>query len=136
MALKPIGVVRTTAENVPRHWSISDVEGVLEIDPTYADGLRDIEPRQRLVVLFLFDRSVPFTSDDLIQMSGGEGRERGVFSTCSPVRPNPIGMSVVEVIAIRGTAIDVRHLDMLDGTPIFDLKPYIDVNTGSAPKSE
>ena len=128
--LKTIGVVRTNAEAIPRHWSVSDVDGTLEIDEHYAAGLRDIEPGQRIVVLFHFDRSEPFSSPDLIQMSGGEGRERGVFSTCSPVRPNPIGMSVVEVTAVRGAAIDVRHLDMLDGTPILDLKPYIDVTAG------
>jgi tRNA-Thr(GGU) m(6)t(6)A37 methyltransferase TsaA len=130
IALKPIGVVRTNAEDVPRHWSISNVEGTLVIDEEYVDGLRNIEPGQRLVVLFHFDRSEGFTRDSVIQMSGGEGRERGVFSTCSPIRPNPIGMSVVEVLGIRGANIDVRGLDMLDGTPILDLKPHIEISTG------
>lgn len=50
----------------------------------------------------------------------------GVFSTCSPIRPNPIGMSVVEVLGIRDANIDVRRLDMLDGTPIFDIKPHVE----------
>ena len=54
----------------------------------------------------------------------------GVFSTCSPIRPNPIGMSVVEVLGIRGTNIDVRGLDMLDSTPILDIKPHIEVTAG------
>jgi tRNA-Thr(GGU) m(6)t(6)A37 methyltransferase TsaA len=130
IALKPIGVVRTNAEDVPRHWSISNVEGTLVIDEEYVDGLRNIEPGQRLVVLFHFDRSEGFTRDSVIQMSGGEGRERGVFSTCSPIRPNPIGISVVEVLGIRGANIDVRGLDMLDGTPILDLKPHIEISTG------
>ena len=129
LELKTIGVVRTNAEDIPRHWSVSDVEGTLDINEEYAEGLRDIEAGQRIVVLFHFDRSAAFTHDDLIQMSGGEGRERGVFSTCSPIRPTPIGMSVVEVLSIRGTRIEVRGLDMLDGTPILDVKPHIEVTT-------
>jgi tRNA-Thr(GGU) m(6)t(6)A37 methyltransferase TsaA len=130
LELKPIGVVRTNADVLPRHWSISDVEGTLELDEEYAEGLRDIEPGQRIVVLFHFDRSEAFSRDDLIQMSGGEGRERGVFSTCSPVRPNPIGLSVVDVVRNSGTEIAVRGLDMLDGTPILDIKPHIELTAG------
>ena len=126
LELKAIGVVRTNADNLPRHWSVSDVEGTLAIEPEYAEGLRDIEPGQRIVVLFHFDRSSAFSHNDLVQMSGGAGREMGVFSTCSPIRPNPIGMSVVEVLGIRGTNIDVRGLDMLDGTPLLDIKPHIE----------
>jgi tRNA (adenine37-N6)-methyltransferase len=126
LELKAIGVVRTNADDLPRHWSVSDVEGTLAIDPEYAEGLRDIEPGQRIVVLFHFDRSSAFSQNDLVQMSGGAGREMGVFSMCSPIRPNPIGMSVVEVLGIRGTNIDVRGLDMLDGTPILDIKPHIE----------
>jgi tRNA (adenine37-N6)-methyltransferase len=125
--LKPIGVVRTNAAEIPRHWSISDVEGTLDISEEYAQGLRDIAPGQRIVVLFHFDRSEAFAQDYLIQTSGDTKRETGVFSTCSPIRPNPIGLSVVEVLAIRGTRIDVRGLDMLDGTPILDIKPHIGV---------
>lgn len=58
---KPIGYVRTKATSLPRHWSVSQVEGRLEIDPEYLEGLKDIEPGQRLVVLFHFHRSSPFT---------------------------------------------------------------------------
>ncbi len=125
--LKTIGVVHTNAEDLPRHWSISDVEGTLEIKQEYLEGLRDLEPGQKIVVLFHFDRSPPFTSEDLVQMSGGSGREMGVFSTCSPIRPNPIGMSVLEVIGIDGSNIAIRGLDMLDGTPVLDIKPHIEL---------
>jgi tRNA-Thr(GGU) m(6)t(6)A37 methyltransferase TsaA len=125
--LTTIGVVRTNAEDLPRHWSISDLEGTLEIKDDYLDGLRDIEPGQHIVVLFHFDRSPAFSPEHLVQMSGGSGREMGVFSTCSPIRPNPIGMSVVEVIGINGSSISVRRLDMLDGTPILDIKPHIEL---------
>jgi tRNA-Thr(GGU) m(6)t(6)A37 methyltransferase TsaA len=128
--LTAIGVVRTDASDVPRHWSVSDVEGTLVVDAAYAAGLRDVEPGQRIVVIFHFDRSRGFAPADLVQRSGDSGRETGVFSTCSPIRPNPIGMSVLEILGIRGTSIDVRGLDMLDGTPILDLKPHIEANRG------
>jgi tRNA-Thr(GGU) m(6)t(6)A37 methyltransferase TsaA len=123
---RPIGFVRTDAQELPRHWSISDVEGTLVIDEEYSEGLRDIEAGQRIVVIFHFDRSPQFSPELLRQTSGHTGREMGVFSLCSPVRPNPIGMSVLEVLGTRGASIDVRRLDMLDGTPILDIKPYIE----------
>jgi tRNA-Thr(GGU) m(6)t(6)A37 methyltransferase TsaA len=124
--LTPIGVVRTDAQDIPRHWSVSDVEGTLVIDDAYAEGLRDIKPGQRIVVIFLFDRSAAFTPDLLIQTSGADGQARGVFSLCSPIRPNPLGLSVVDVLARSKTNITVRGIDMLDGTPILDIKPHVE----------
>jgi tRNA-Thr(GGU) m(6)t(6)A37 methyltransferase TsaA len=123
---KPIGFVRTDAQELPRHWSISDVEGTLVIDEEYSEGLRDIEAGQRIVVIFHFHRSPEFSPELLRQRSGEHGREMGVFSLCSPVRPNPIGMSVLEVLGIRGASIHVRRLDMMDRTPILDIKPHIE----------
>ena len=128
--LRTIGFVRTDTEELPRHWSVSDVEGTLVIDEEYSEGLRDIEAGQRVVVIFNFHRSPLFSTEFLRQTSGHTGRETGVFSTCSPIRPNPIGVSVVEVLGIRGANIDVRRLDMLDGTPILDIKPYIEDRGG------
>ncbi|HJQ27862.1 MAG TPA: SAM-dependent methyltransferase, partial [Rubrobacter sp.] len=124
--LMSIGFVRTHTEELPRHWSVSDVEGTLVIDEIYSEGLRDIEPGQSIVVIFAFHRSPEFSLEYLRQTSGQHGREMGVFSICSPIRPNPIGMSVVEVIGMRGANVEVRRLDMMDGTPILDIKPYID----------
>ncbi len=124
--LRPIGFVRTDASELPRHWSVSDVEGTLVIDEEYSQGLRGIEAGQRIVVIFHFHRSPQFSTELLRQTSGQLGLEVGVFSLCSPVRPNPIGMSVLEVLGTRGASIDVRRLDMLDGTPILDIKPHIE----------
>ena len=123
--LRPIGFVRTDAEELPRHWSVSEVKGTLVIDEEYAEGLRDIRPGQRIVVIFTFDRSPRFSPEFLRQRSGQDGREMGVFSLCSPVRPNPIGMSILEVLGVGGTNVDVRRLDALHGTPILDIKPHI-----------
>jgi tRNA (adenine37-N6)-methyltransferase len=125
--LRPIGIVRTDAEELPRHWSVSDVAGTLVIDEEYSEGLRGVEAGQRIVVIFHFHLSPTFSPELLRQRSGHTGRETGVFGTCSPVRPNPIGMSVVEVLGVRGASIDVRGLDMMDGTPILDIKPHVDV---------
>ena len=125
ITLAPIGIVRTGAADLPRHWSVSDVAGTLVLDEDYREGLRDIEPGQRIVVLFHFHRSPPFSSERLRQTSGETGQEMGVFSLCSPVRPNPIGLSVLDVVSVKGAHVDVRGLDMLDGTPILDIKPYV-----------
>jgi len=125
IVMEPIGVVRTEAVKVPRHWTVSDVEGTLVIDDRYREGLRDIKPGQKIVVLFHFDKSPAFSSDMLVQTPSHHGEELGVFSICSPRRPNPIGLSVVGVLNVDGPVIHVRGIDMLDGTPILDIKPHV-----------
>lgn len=122
---KPIGTVRTQAAQVPNSWTISDVEGELVIDREYIQGIRDIQPGEKIVVIFNFHRSRPFTPEDLTQHPRGDPArlKKGVFSICSPVRPNPIGMSVLTVTAVRENIISVKGLDMIDGTPILDIKP-------------
>ena len=129
--MEPIGFVETDAEKVPRSWRYSDVEGTLVIDRAYEEGLGDIEPGQRIVVIFNFHESPAFSPDLLRQTPPhrrqgppGVDRSMGIFSICSPVRPNPIGMSVLEVLGVEGSIVRVRGLDMRDGTPIFDIKPY------------
>ena len=121
----PIGTVQTDCQTLPRHWTVSDVEGKLVIDPRYGAGLADITAGQRIVVLFCFHRSPVFSPELLKQTPPHRGRPKGVFSICSPRRPNPIGLSVLEVLSIEGTTIEVRGLDMIDGTPILDMKPFV-----------
>ncbi|MDQ3377298.1 MAG: tRNA (N6-threonylcarbamoyladenosine(37)-N6)-methyltransferase TrmO [Actinomycetota bacterium] len=123
--LTPIGLVRVEAEEVPRNWRRSELEGMLVIDDEYSEGLADIEPGQRIVVIFNFHRSPEFSAELLRQTPPHTGRQTGIFSICSPVRPNPVGMSVLEVLEVEGGTVRVRGLDMLDGTPILDIKPYI-----------
>jgi len=121
-----IGTVHTAERKLPRHWSVSDVEGTLEILSEYIEGLSDIRAGQRIVVLFHFHKSPPFTSQLLKQTPPNRDRALGVFSICSPRRPNAIGLSVLEVISKEGNRIAVRGLDMIDGTPILDIKPHIE----------
>jgi tRNA-Thr(GGU) m(6)t(6)A37 methyltransferase TsaA len=120
---EPIGLVQTTARTVPRHWIISDVEGMIVIDKMYTEGLKDIKIGQYIIVIFHFHQSLDFSLHNLIQKPPHRNEKLGVFSTCSPIRPNPIGMSVLEVLGIEGNIIHVKGLDMLDGTPILDIKP-------------
>jgi len=122
--MQPIGVVHTDADTVPRHWTLSDVKGTLVIDKQYQKGLKDIKAGQRIVVIFHFHKSPEFTPDLLVQRPPHRDEDLGVFSICSPRRPNPIGMSVLDVLEVDNNIIYVQGLDMLDGTPILDLKPY------------
>ncbi|MFO7803864.1 MAG: tRNA (N6-threonylcarbamoyladenosine(37)-N6)-methyltransferase TrmO [Desulfovermiculus sp.] len=127
ITMTPIGTVRTQETTLPRHWSLSDVQGTLEVDPEYSEGLKDIQPGQRIVVLFHFHKSPQFSEKLLVQTPPHKDRAFGVFSICSPRRPNPVGLSVVEVLGVEGNAVYVKGLDMLDGTPILDIKPHIEV---------
>lgn len=99
-----------------------DAEGVLEILPEFAEGLKDVEGFSHLFVLWVFDRSEGFV---LVGQGPADSRPHGVFATRSPRRPNPIGLTVVELLRREGNKLHVRGVDMLDGTPILDIKPYM-----------
>ena len=123
--LKPIGVVHTDVQPVPRHWTVSDVEGKLVIDEAYLEGLKDIKKGQRIVVIFHFHQSPAFSPEYLVQTPPHRQESLGVFSICSPIRPNPVGLSVLDVLGRENNTIHVRGLDMVNGTPILDIKPYV-----------
>lgn len=125
IVMEPIGVVRTAAEKVPRHWTVSELEGELVIDEKYRQGLKDIQSGQEIIVLFYFDRSPGFTPELLVQIPPHRQEQIGVFSICSPRRPNPIGLSVLEVLKVEGAVLHVKGVDMYDGTPILDIKPVV-----------
>ena len=99
-----------------------DAEGVLRILPDFELGLIDIEGFSYLMVIWVFDRSHGF---DLLGMPPFDNRLHGVFATRSPRRPNPIGLTVVELLRRENGLLHVRGVDMLDGTPILDIKPYL-----------
>lgn len=125
-ALDPIGTVRspyTSTESIPKGLGARhDVEGVLEIRPELEAGLQDIEGFSHLYVIWIFDRT---TGPDLVAYPPADDRPHGVFATRSPQRPNPIGLTVVELLNREGPRLSVRGVDMLDGTPIVDIKPYL-----------
>lgn len=101
------------------------MEGKLVINEEYVDGMRDIEPDDQIVVIFHFHKSPQYNPSFLRQTPPHKGKEYGVFSICSPMRPNPIGLSVVKVLDVKDNVIYVKWIDMLDGTPILDIKPDI-----------
>jgi len=123
---RPIGYVRTPftdTKQVPKGLGAKhDTEGVLEILPEFEPGLMDVEGFSHLFVLWTFDRSQGF---DLVANPPADNRPHGVFATRSPRRPNPIGLTTVELLRHEGRMLHVRGVDMLDGTPILDLKPYL-----------
>lgn len=125
LVFSPIGIIRTSASHIPRHWSLSDVEGTIEIHQKYRKGIKDIRCGQKITVLFYFHKSPKFSEHFLVQTPPHRSKSMGVFSICSPRRPNPIGLSVMEVIGVSDNRIDVRRIDMLDGTPVLDIKPHI-----------
>ncbi len=125
--MKPIGFVSTNAETIPRSWSVSDVEGDLVIDESYIEGLKDIQTGQRIYVVFQFHKSPKF-GPQYMRIKPPVRKDRkevGVFSTHSPIRPNPVGLSLLEVLQVDGNIIHVKGLDMLNGTPILDIKPEV-----------
>ena len=99
-----------------------DAEGTLEILPEFAPGLQDVEGFSHLFIVWAFDRSEGF---NLVGTPPTDDRPHGVFATRSPRRPNPIGLTVVELLSRDGALLRVRGIDMLDGTPILDIKPYL-----------
>jgi tRNA (adenine37-N6)-methyltransferase len=123
---QPIGYVRSAYKNtqeIPKGLGAKhEAEGVLEILPQFETGLADIEGFSHLVVLWVFDRVEGF---ELTAMPPSDNRPHGVFATRSPQRPNPIGFTVVELLRREGRSLHVRGVDMLDATPILDLKPYL-----------
>ncbi|MGQ9571206.1 MAG: tRNA (N6-threonylcarbamoyladenosine(37)-N6)-methyltransferase TrmO [Thermodesulfovibrionales bacterium] len=122
----PIGFLRTKERDIPRHWSVSDAEGEIIIDEKYTEGLKDIKKGQQIIVIFHFHKSPSFNARHLIQKPPHKEKEMGVFSTCSPIRPNPVGFSILEVTGIKGNIISVKGIDMIEGTPVLDIKPYIE----------
>jgi tRNA (adenine37-N6)-methyltransferase len=123
---RPIGFVRSPykeAGQVPKGLGAKhEAEGVLEVLPEFEVGLTDIEGFSHLVVLWEFDRSAGF---ELLGTPPSDNRAHGVFATRSPRRPNPIGLTIVELLRREGCALHVRGVDMLDGTPILDIKPLL-----------
>ena len=123
--MKPIGYVSTNAKEIPRSWTVSDVEGALVMDETYLEGIRDIQPGTRIYVIFHFHKSPVFTSEFMRIKPPIRKKKLGGFSTHSPFRPNPIGLSILEVTGTQGNIIRVKGIDMLDKTPILDIKPEV-----------
>jgi tRNA-Thr(GGU) m(6)t(6)A37 methyltransferase TsaA len=119
-----IGRVRTPwtrREDCPKNSGESDAVSTIEVDPRYAAALSKVETCTHLIVLYWMDRA---RRDLVVQTPRHYGEGRGSFALRSPVRPNPIALSVVKLLKIDGTKLSVQNIDCLDNTPLLDIKPY------------
>jgi tRNA-Thr(GGU) m(6)t(6)A37 methyltransferase TsaA len=130
LSLEPIGLVRSPYRRrfgTPQQAAAadSDAEAVLELDAARIpeEALADLEGVERIWILSWLDRGRGWAPT--VRTPRGDRARRGVLATRSPDRPNPIGLSAVRLIRIEGTRLHVRGIDLLDGTPILDLKPYV-----------
>ena len=126
VTLQPIGLVRSPfadIEGMPIQAAASvGLTGTIELDPAYGEGLADLEGFSHLILLYHLHR---VRAPRLTVTPFLDAQPRGVFATRSPTRPNAIGLSTVRLLAIRGTTLDIADLDILDGTPLLDIKPYV-----------
>lgn len=124
--LNPIGYIKTpfnSKKDMPiQPTGAKGIEGTIEIDQKFAEGLKDLDGFSHIVLIYHFHQSegynltvVPFMDDKM----------HGVFSTRAPRRPNPIGMSVVKLNKIENNVLYIENIDVLDGTPVLDIKPFI-----------
>jgi tRNA-Thr(GGU) m(6)t(6)A37 methyltransferase TsaA len=126
LELTPIGRIHSPhreAQGTPiqPRWA-AGIEGEVEVLPELSPGLRDLEGFERVWLLYWFDRA----SAARLQVTPYlDTQTRGVFATRAPSRPNPIGLSCVRLLAVDGTRLRVADLDVLDGTPLLDIKPYL-----------
>jgi tRNA-Thr(GGU) m(6)t(6)A37 methyltransferase TsaA len=126
MNLVPIGVIHSPhqrADRTPIQAALArGVRGTVEVFPEYAGGLRDLDGFERIWLVYWFDRAKPA---ELVVTPYLDTTPRGLFATRAPCRPNPIGLSAVRLLGIVGSVLQVEGLDILDNTPLLDIKPYI-----------
>jgi tRNA-Thr(GGU) m(6)t(6)A37 methyltransferase TsaA len=124
--MHPIGVVRSphrTAVGTPIQPTYAQqVEGKVIVDECFAAALDDIDGFARIWLIYYFDRAKPWQAKIVPYR---DKQERGLFATRAPSRPNSIGMSVVQLLGRQDNVLRVRGLDVLDGTPLLDIKPYV-----------
>jgi tRNA (adenine37-N6)-methyltransferase len=122
----PIGVIHTPfqeKETTPIQSARSEAAGTIEVFPQYMDGLEGVEEFSHLILFYVFDRSpleVPLKVKPFL-----DDKNHGIFATRFPVRPNPLGFSVVRLEGCEGNRLNIMGSDMLDGTPLLDIKPYV-----------
>ncbi len=123
--MKPIGVIHspfTDKRQTPIQASRSQAIGQVEVYPEFAEGLQDVEGFSHLILLYVFHRSSGYT---LRVKPFLDDEWRGLFATRYPCRPNPLGLSVVRLLKRRDNVLEIEGVDVLDGTPLLDIKPYV-----------
>lgn len=124
--LKPIGIIHTpfkSLKGIPIQSSLSESNGTIEIFPEYQAGLKDLNGFSHIYCLYYFDMvklPVPLISKPFL-----DDEPRGIFAIRTPFRPNPLGLSILEILRIKKNIIYVKNVDILDNTPLLDIKPYL-----------
>jgi len=123
---KPIGTIRSPFKDIQgmpiQPAGAEGVAGRVEIEPAYIEGLKDLEGFSHIILIYHFHLSKGYALEVKPFM---DDRVHGVFSTRAPRRPNSIGLSVVRLISVRGHNLEVQDVDIVDGTPVLDIKPYV-----------
>ncbi|HZD58237.1 MAG TPA: tRNA (N6-threonylcarbamoyladenosine(37)-N6)-methyltransferase TrmO [Anaerolineales bacterium] len=123
--MRPIGIIHSPFQNkgrTPIQPSRSRVKGSVEVYPEFAAGLQDIEGFSHIILLYIFHRSSGYT---LKVKPFLDDQMHGLFATRYPYRPNPIGLSIVELAARNDNILEIEGVDVLEGTPLLDIKPYV-----------
>ena len=123
---RPIGIIHTPfkeLQNMPIQPSgAAGIRGTVDLYPEFTEGLKDLDGFSHLILLYRFHESRGYR---LTVTPFLDSEPRGLFATRAPKRPNPIGLSIVKLIRIRECSLDVENVDILDGTPLLDIKPYV-----------
>ena len=123
---KAIGIIYSPFDDIAgmpiQPSGAAGVRGVVEVDPEYVPGLKDLEGFSHLILLYHFHRAgeyQPLVTPFL------DTQSRGLFATRAPRRPNPIGLSVVKLLSVEENLLHIENVDILNGTPLLDIKPYV-----------
>jgi len=123
---RPIGTIHSPFKDIEgmpiQPAGAANVRGTVEVLPELAEGLRDLEGFSHIILLYHFHR---VQEAKLVVIPFMDSQPRGIFATRAPKRPNPIGLSVVRLISIEGNVLHIENVDVLDGTPLLDIKPYV-----------
>ncbi len=126
IVFRPIGVIRSPfleREGMPiQPIGALGVRGRVEVQPDLAPGLKDLEGFSHLILLYHFHESEGYSLEVQPFL---DDKVRGIFASRAPLRPNPIGLSVVRLVTVEGNVVHIEDVDILDGTPLLDIKPYI-----------
>ena len=123
--LKSIGVIRSpykNKEDIPIQAYRSEEEGEIEVFKEYKEGLKDIEGFSHIIILYIFHKSEGYSLHVKPYL---DPNLRGLFATRYPDRPNPIGISTVRLLEREGNILKIKGMDVIDGTPLIDIKPYV-----------
>jgi len=123
---KPIGIIHSpflTLNNIPiQNVGATEEIATIEIFPEFVDGLKDLEGFSHIILLYHLHL---VQNSALIVKPFMDTMPRGIFATRSPIRPNPIGFTIVKLVGINNNLLTIKHFDMLNNTPLLDMKPYI-----------